>query len=76
LGGGSVVFLSQAEEFALLPARAELVWGVLSILLLVVVVLALVWLVRTLLHHRGTVQSLQDRVASLEGERVEKDDST
>jgi membrane protein implicated in regulation of membrane protease activity len=49
------------------------VWGVVSILLLVVVVLLLVWLVRTLLHHRGTVQSLQDRVASLEGERVEND---
>ena len=68
-----MLFLGQAEGLELLPDTAETVWGVISVLLLIAVVLLLAWLLRTAWRHRRTVQSLEDRVARLEAERVDSD---
>jgi flagellar biogenesis protein FliO len=67
-----VVLLAQADGLALSPDTPEMVWGVISTLLLVAFVMLLVWLVRTVSRGRHTarsVQSLEDRVARLEDER-------
>jgi hypothetical protein len=72
-GGGGVLFLGQADGLELVSDTAETVWGVISVLLLITVALLLAWLVRTAWRHRRTVQSLEQRVARLEAERVDSD---
>jgi hypothetical protein len=61
------------RSLGLLPDTAESVWGAISVLVLIVVVLLLAWLVRAAWRQRRTIESLEDRVARLEVERVESD---
>jgi hypothetical protein len=68
-----MVFLSQAEGVELVPDNAESLWGAVSVLILIVAVLLLAWLVRAAWRQRRTIESLEDRVARLEVERVESD---